>query len=30
LAQIIVEERGFEFVQMKGNALLKGEILAKE
>jgi hypothetical protein len=30
LAQIILGERGFRFVQMKGNVLLKEEITAKD
>jgi hypothetical protein len=30
LAQIILGKRGFKFVQMKGIALLHGEIIAKE
>jgi hypothetical protein len=30
LAQIIFEGRGFKFVQMKGIALLQGEIIVKE
>jgi hypothetical protein len=30
LAQIILGARGFKFVQMKGNALLQGEIIAKK
>jgi hypothetical protein len=30
LAQIILGGRGFEFVQMKRNALLEGEIIVKE
>jgi hypothetical protein len=30
LAEIILGGRGFKFVQMKGIALLKGEIIAKE
>jgi hypothetical protein len=30
LAQIILGERGFKFVQMKETALLQGEIIAKE
>jgi hypothetical protein len=30
LAQIILEGRGFNFVHMKRNALLQGEIIAKE
>jgi hypothetical protein len=30
LAQIILVERDFKFVQMKGIALLQGEIIAKE
>jgi hypothetical protein len=30
LARIILGERGFKFVQMKGIALLQGEIMAKE
>jgi hypothetical protein len=30
LAQIILGERGFQIVQMKGIALLQGEIIAKE
>jgi hypothetical protein len=29
LAQIILGERGFKFVQMKGIALLQEEIIAK-
>ena len=29
LAQIILGLRGFKFVQMKGNALFQGEIIAK-
>jgi hypothetical protein len=30
LAQIIIEERGFMFVQMKRIALLQGEIIANK
>jgi hypothetical protein len=30
LAQIILRGRVFEVVQMKGNALAQGEIIAKE
>jgi hypothetical protein len=30
LAKIILGERGFKIVQMKGIALLQGEIIAKE
>jgi hypothetical protein len=30
LAQIILEWRGFKFVETKGIALLQGEIIAKE
>jgi hypothetical protein len=30
LTQVILEERGFKFLQMKGIALLKGEIIAKK
>jgi hypothetical protein len=30
LAQIILEEREFKFVKMKGIALLQGEIIAKK
>jgi hypothetical protein len=30
LAQIILRGRGFKIVQMKGNALAQGEIIAKK
>jgi hypothetical protein len=30
LAQIILQGRGFKFIQMKDGALLQGEIIAKE
>jgi hypothetical protein len=30
LAEIILEGRGFKFVQMKGIDLLQGEIIAKK
>jgi hypothetical protein len=30
LSQLILRERGFKFIQMKGDALLQEEIIAKE